>query len=99
MKRFLPALALALLAPAWAQVQPQPTDEWVRADVVRINAERGRITLKHEAIPSVKMDAMTMQFRVGDPGKLAGVKPGDKVRFSFRNDGGELVVIDLQPVP
>ena len=99
MKRLLPAFTLAWLLTAHAQGVADSPVEWIRADVVRINAERARITLKHEPIESVKMDAMTMQFRVSDPAKLATVKPGDKVRFSVRNEGGELVVVDLQPAP
>jgi len=100
MKRLLLAFALAWATLAYGQ--DAPSDQtWVSAEVVRVNVERGRVTLKHERIDTrtVQMDAMTMAFRVRQPAQLAGLKPGDKVQFAFSNDEGEVVVTELRRAP
>lgn len=55
-----------------------------RADgtIIGIDAERGRITLKHGAIEGLGMPAMTMVFRVAEPSMLMELKAGDDVRFT-----------------
>ncbi len=50
--------------------------------VVGIYTSHGRITLKHGAIESLGMPAMTMVFRVADPSMLTPLKTGDGVRFT-----------------
>lgn len=50
--------------------------------IIRIDAKRGRITLKHDAIEGLGMPAMTMVFRVADLSMLAQLKAGDAVRFT-----------------
>lgn len=57
----------------------------------RRGAEIRDISIAHEAIPEfrdregreVGMEAMTMQFEVAEPVSLAGLAPGDRVRFTF----------------
>jgi protein SCO1/2 len=52
--------------------------------VVReIKADGRTLVVKHEAIPNY-MDAMTMPFKVKEPGELAGLRTGDKIRFCLR---------------
>ena len=41
------------------------------------------VVIAHEAIPNY-MGAMTMPFKVKEPGELAGLRTGDKVRFRLR---------------
>jgi Cu(I)/Ag(I) efflux system membrane fusion protein len=41
------------------------------------------ITLSHQPVPAIGWPAMTMTFRVADPGLLGGYKKGDRVRFGF----------------
>lgn len=43
----------------------------------------GGVTLSHEPIPSLGWPAMTMMFRVEDPGLVRGLKVGDRVTFAF----------------
>lgn len=43
------------------------------------------------------MPSMTMVFKVGDKNLLANIKPGHKIKFMVINEGGRLVVTDIQP--
>jgi Cu/Ag efflux protein CusF len=88
----LAAMALACASPAWAAT------EWVRGEVVKLDPERSRITLKHAPIRMIKMAAMTMPFKVKDAAMLAPLKPGDRVRFEVLEHDSELIVqaIEIQ---
>ena len=65
-------------------------------DVVDRNGKK--LTITHEAIPALNWPAMTMRFGLEDPVLLEDVRPGDKVRFDFREKGGEYSVVDLEHV-
>ena len=66
--------------------------EWIGGKVVKVDAERSRVTLDHERIRSIDMEAMTMPFKVDKRVDLRRFKPGDKVRFTIRNQDDHLVV-------
>lgn len=55
----------------------------------------GQVTLDHEAVPALKWPAMEMGFSLAQPGLGNGLKPGDMVRFSFREgkEGYEIVAL------
>lgn len=72
--------------------------ERVRGEVIRIDAARSRITLRHARIKSINMEAMTMSFKVREASMLDALKPGDKVDFSVAMQDDELVITDLRPV-
>ena len=59
--------------------------------------EAGKITLKHGDIKHMDMPGMTMVFTARDKRLLVNVKPGDKVKFMVVNEGGKMVVTDIQP--
>ena len=69
------------------------------AEVRKIDADRGRITLKHGEIKHMDMPPMTMVFTVKDKSLLDKVKVGDKVRFMAVNEGGRMMVTEIQPAP
>ncbi|HEX2543172.1 MAG TPA: copper-binding protein [Caldimonas sp.] len=69
------------------------------ADVRKVDAEGGKITLRHAPIPSLDMPAMTMVFRIRDPALLATVKAGDKVRFAAEKAQGAYWVTALERAP
>jgi protein SCO1/2 len=50
----------------------------LRGKVVSTNPAAGEVTLNHEAIPGL-MDAMTMPFKLKDPGILGELHPGDTI--------------------
>lgn len=80
MKHRLWALWLACTTSAWA------VPDWTQADIVKIEPERARVTLYHQPIKSIDMEAMTMSFRVGH-----------KVRFTVTEANGHLVVDQMGP--
>jgi Cu/Ag efflux protein CusF len=82
---FAAALSLGFVA----QAAPP---EWVVAKVVKVEAERSRVTLDHERIKSIDMEAMVMPFKVEKSVDLKPFKAGDKVRFRVTNKDDHLVV-------
>jgi len=50
----------------------------LRGRVVSTNASSGEVTLNHEAVPGF-MDAMTMPYKLKDPGILSELHPGDTI--------------------
>jgi len=68
----------------------------VRGEITKMAPERAQVTLKHEAIKSIGMDAMTMPYKVSDAALLKGFKPGDAVRFTVRVQGDQMLVDALE---
>lgn len=73
-------------------------NELVEGEVRRIDKAAGKVTLRHGAIKSLDMPAMTMVFQVKDRALLDQVREGDKVRFRAVNEDGSFVVTELAPV-
>jgi Cu(I)/Ag(I) efflux system membrane fusion protein len=58
------------------------------------------ITLSHGPIPTLRWQAMTMEFRRPASGIPASIKPGTHVRFSVRQAGdGEFEIVAIEPAP
>lgn len=96
----LPVMALVLwvaTAHAMATTSPASQVEVVRGQVVKVDAARSRITLRHAPIRSINMEAMTMPFKVREAGMLDTLKPGDRVNFSVAMQDDELVITELRP--
>ena len=89
MKKLSIALALVLFTGTSAMA------ELVSGEVKKINLDAGKITLKHDPIPNLDMDSMTMVFRVADPEMLKQVSVGDKVKFEAARVNGALTVISI----
>lgn len=92
MKQLLMAAALLCAASAWA------APEWVRGEIVKLDFEKGRVTLKHGPITSIGMEAMVMPFPVTDKAVLAKFKQGDKVRFTISTKNDHLAVDAMERV-
>ncbi len=102
--------ALAIACALWGAVLPAQAGhhegghggaqaqapEKVNAEIRRIDAENGKITLKHEALTQFNMAAMTMVFRVEDPSLLTSFSVGDKVRFVPAKKNGQFVVQSME---
>jgi Cu/Ag efflux protein CusF len=87
-----PWLAIGTLAAALAaQAQPSMSDGEVR----KIDAQAGKLTLRHGGIRHLDMPPMTMVFRVRDPAWLKQVQPGDKVGFTAEMVGGQATVTSI----
>jgi Cu/Ag efflux protein CusF len=61
-----------------------------------VDKANGRLTVRHGPIQSLDMPAMTMVFRVADPGLLDRVNVGDKIRFQAEKRDGALVITELK---
>jgi membrane fusion protein, copper/silver efflux system len=48
----------------------------------------GTINLSHTPVPSADWPAMTMDFKLADPGAAAELKPGERVDFHFKIESG-----------
>jgi Cu/Ag efflux protein CusF len=92
MKHWIFSLAMFFATSSWAAT------EWVRAEVIKLSAEKGQITLRHEAIKSMAMDAMTMPYKVLPGVTLKNFKAGDKVRFTIRMQGDQMLVESMEHV-
>lgn len=71
----------------------------VEAEVRKVDASAGKITLKHGDISNLDMPPMTMVFQVKDPALLGKVKAGDKVRFTAAKVNGAYTVMSIEPSP
>jgi Cu/Ag efflux protein CusF len=72
--------------------------EWVNAEITKLDLAKKRVTLKHGAIASVKMDAMTMPFKLKDTALLDGYKVGDKLQVVVKEDDGDLFITQVRKV-
>lgn len=67
-------------------------------EVRKVDKEAGKLTIKHGPIKNLDMPPMSMVFTAKDPALLDKVKVGDKIRFHAVDEGGKLVVTDIQPM-
>lgn len=77
---------------------PQMATSMTDGEVKKVDLENGKITIKHGDIKHLDMPGMTMVFTAKDKSLLTGIKAGDKVKFMVINEGGKMVVTDIQPV-
>ncbi len=55
------------------------------------------VTLAHEPVATLNWPSMTMGFEAEDPSMMKGLKPGDRVAFSFRQTNGKYVLTKVDP--
>jgi len=67
-------------------------------EIRKVDKDAGKVTIKHGDIKNLDMPGMTMIFTAKDKAMLDKVQAGDKVKFAVINDGGKLVVTEIQPV-
>jgi protein SCO1/2 len=112
-QKLLTALFACLLGVSCAMCSrpaaPSGADAGADAGAVRSYSSRGvvrgidtgkkTITIAHEDIPGY-MKAMTMPFDLRDTSLVKGVSDGDKISFTFTDEGqGRLVVQSIQIAP
>lgn len=100
-------LAAALASASWAQVftdtnprQSQPASPMTHlaiGTVKSLDAAGRSVTIDHQAIPSLGMPAMTMQFQLASSSRLA-LKPGQSVAFTFIASADGLTIGAAQPI-
>ncbi len=95
MSRVLSSLAVGLLAAALAACGLDADDTYDVTGVVEgVYVEDRQIKIAHDDIPGF-MPAMTMSFDVANPGLLAGVTVGNKVRFKLERTATTLRILEL----
>lgn len=72
---------------------------WAEAEVRRVDAGAGAVTLRHGDIRNLDMPPMTMVFKARNPAILNGIKAGDKVRFTADQINGTYTVLSIEPRP
>ena len=71
-------------------------DAMAIGQVTKIDLSAGEVTLKHGPIKNLKMEGMTMPFRVQDPAMLKAMKVGDKVKFKAERVNDAITIIKIQ---
>ncbi|MFY9259276.1 MAG: copper-binding protein [Gallionella sp.] len=83
MKHYLiMALCLVLSVTSVAFAAEKSTLPLVEGIVKKIDLPAGKVTLAHAAIPNLKMQPMTMPYRVKVVSELKALHEGDKVKFT-----------------
>ncbi|MFA5489863.1 MAG: copper-binding protein [Candidimonas sp.] len=84
------AMAIAAVAvPAHAAEEASASGE-----VRRVDAQAGKITIKHGAISDLGLPAMILVYQAA-PDLLKGVQPGDKIKFTAKREAGQYVVTSI----
>jgi Cu/Ag efflux protein CusF len=72
--------------------------EMVKGEVKKVDVDAGKITIRHDPIKSLQMDAMTMVFKAKDEALVKSVKTGDKISFEAERVNGQLTVTKIDKV-
>lgn len=88
------ALAAALAVTACYSIPAQAQEGSGSGEVRRIDAQAGKITIKHGAISALDLPAMTLVYQI-DQTLLTELRPGDKIKFTARRVDGQYVVVEI----
>jgi Cu(I)/Ag(I) efflux system membrane fusion protein len=88
-----------------AGIQAKPLASAASARKAALYETRGRvealtgdhITFSHEPVPAIGWPAMTMTFKLAEPGLAKGLKVGDRAAFGFEQTPSEPVVRAIKP--
>jgi Cu/Ag efflux protein CusF len=85
--------------PARAQTRAAPTHLGVGV-LMSVDEKSRTLTISHQAMPSLRMTAMTMDFLVARSVRLRDVKEGDTVAFMLGRHGksNDVAIVSLQKV-
>jgi Cu/Ag efflux protein CusF len=65
-------------------------------EVLKVDREQGKVTLRHGPLANLDMPAMTMVFKAANPKLLAGLTEGEKVKFTAEKTNGAITVTAIQ---
>ncbi len=74
-------------------------EAWTEGQILKIDSEAGKVTIRHGEIRNLGMAAMTMVFKAADAAMLEGIAPGSKVRFTAIRDSGGLRLTQIVVIP
>lgn len=99
---FFSALTLftgaALAAPIVDAPTRHETQQRSSGEVIKVDKDSAKITIKHGPLFNLNMPGMTMAFKVRDAAMLDQAKAGDKISFVAEKVNGALTVTTLEPV-
>ena len=72
------------------------TSGLVNGEVIKIDSIKKTIMIRHEAIKSLRMPAMTMVFTVKSPQMLQGLMKGERIQFMAIQENDQIVVTKIQ---
>ncbi len=72
-----------------------PTAALTDAEVKRVDAATGMITLKHGAFANLRMAPMTMAYKAKDAAMVQQAHAGDRVKVRVEDVGGTLTIVEM----
>ena len=94
LRKIVGGIAMVLFsATSWAA---EGTTHSAHGLVKAVDEKAHTVTINHDDIPGL-MPRMTMKFSVVDSAALSGIKVGERVDFSLREDAGKMVVTEIHP--
>lgn len=90
----VPAVLAGLVGVAACVAPAQAQEAQASGEVRRVNADEGKITIKHGAISELELPAMSLVYRA-EPTLLQDIKPGDKITFTAKREGDRYVVTKI----
>lgn len=93
-QRLAQAVAAALAVGSFYSAPALSQQASASGEVRRIDAEAGKITIKHGPIGDLGLSAMTLVYHI-DPSLLGNIKPGDKVKFTAKREGSQYVIVAI----
>ncbi len=87
---------IAILVAATATVAAASAAQPYKEEVEKVDASVGKVTIKAGPIKKLDMDAMSMGYRVSDPGMLKDVKVGDRITFDADQVDGNVTVTKIE---
>lgn len=92
--RTMQVLAASLAVASAYSVNAIAQEANASGEVRRVDAQAGKITIKHGAIPDLQLPAMSLVYRI-DAALLAGIQPGDKVKFTAKRENDQYVITKI----
>ena len=93
------ATAQTIAAPASVPTAtPAALPETTEAEVRKVDASAGKVTLRHGEIKNLDMPPMTMVFQVKDRAFLTKLKAGDRVNFTADKIKGAYTVLSIEVI-
>jgi Cu(I)/Ag(I) efflux system protein CusF len=95
MKRAI-VFAVMLAAAPLAAAQPDGAVHKATGVVMKVDAAKKKVTIKHGPVQSLKWPAMNMAFSVKDKAMLDRMPKGRKIDFEFVQEGKDYVVTSVK---
>lgn len=88
----------AQVSPATDATPAPEVTETTEAEVRKVDASAGKVTLRHGEIKNLGMPPMTMVFQVKDRAFLTKLKAGDRVNFTADKIKGAYTVLSIEVI-